>query len=199
VERSSTLEHPSEHVLEEYAFGRLAEPAAEVFEEHLLTCTTCQHALETVDEYIVLMKSVTANFSARDWRYRMTRPRMISVAAMATASVFCLITLKSWRTEAGPIAPVTLAALRGNENLPVAYAPAGRALELQVDMPGLVVEAPYVLEIVNAIGQRTWKGQAAATTGRVVASVPRGMKAGVYWVRMYSGTELLREFGLRVE
>jgi hypothetical protein len=199
VERSSTLQHPSEHVLEEYAFGRLAEPAAEVFEEHLLICMTCQHELATVDEYIVLMKSVTANFSAWDWRYRITRPRLISVAVMATASLFCLITLKSWRSEPGPIAPVTLAALRGNENLPVAYAPAGRALELQVDIAGLAIEEPYVLEIVNAVGERTWKGQAAATKGRVVASVPRGMKAGVYWVRMYSGTELLREFSLRVE
>jgi hypothetical protein len=198
VERTTALVHPTEEMLEEYAFERFPEERAAALEEHLLTCPTCQTALAEIDAFVALMKSATASYSEPQ-RAGLNRAGLISVAMLATASVVCLIAFRSSRTELPQAVPVTLTALRGNESPSAARAPAGRTLDLEVDMPGFALDKAYRLEIVNAAGRRAWTGSAAATNGRILAHLPGGLRAGVYWVRMYSGAELLREFGLRVE
>lgn len=55
--------HPSDDLLEEYAFRRLAEEQAAPLEGHLLACSSCQEALAEIDEYVLLMKRGTAEVS----------------------------------------------------------------------------------------------------------------------------------------
>src|ERR1700730_1468520 len=49
--------HPSEDVLEEYSFGRLAERDTAPLEEHLMLCEDCRDSLEYVEGFIQGMKS----------------------------------------------------------------------------------------------------------------------------------------------
>ncbi len=49
--------HPSEGLLEEYAFGRLIGSRLNAVEEHLLLCEGCQQACEETEQYIRLMQS----------------------------------------------------------------------------------------------------------------------------------------------
>lgn len=42
--------HPSEDLLEEYAFRRLREEEIAPLEEHLIFCSGCQEALAEIDE-----------------------------------------------------------------------------------------------------------------------------------------------------
>jgi uncharacterized CHY-type Zn-finger protein len=56
--------HLCEEELEEYAFNRLLEGEMAVVEEHLLVCGVCRKALQTVDEYILLMKLAAADYDA---------------------------------------------------------------------------------------------------------------------------------------
>jgi len=57
----------------------------------------------------------------------------------------------------------------------------------------------YRVEVVNAAGRRVWDATVSAANGKLAARVPKGLNAGVYWVRLYSGpSQLLREFGLRL-
>ncbi|HEY6340443.1 MAG TPA: hypothetical protein VIY49_03040 [Bryobacteraceae bacterium] len=48
--------HPSDDAPEEYALNPSSAEQWVPLEEHLLACTTCQHALAEIDEYVLLMK-----------------------------------------------------------------------------------------------------------------------------------------------
>lgn len=50
---------PTDDMLEEYSFERLAPKATEDLEEHLLICQSCQNRLKSIDEYIGVMKAAT--------------------------------------------------------------------------------------------------------------------------------------------
>ena len=52
--------HPSEDLLEEYAFRRLREEEIAPLEEHLIFCSGCQEALAEIDEYKFLMRTAAA-------------------------------------------------------------------------------------------------------------------------------------------
>ncbi len=76
---------------------------------------------------------------------------------------------------------------------------------------GLASSTSYRVEVIDAAGKPVWSGQIAAckkteadgsceaSGGPIVARVASGLKAGVYWVRLYAGGELLREFGLQAD
>lgn len=100
---------------------------------------------------------------------------------------------------------VELLALRGAPG--AVRAQAERPLDLIMDLTGLPEakdlnrsEAEkYRVEIVNAVGELTWKGEVARSQGSLSAHLMNGLKAGQYWVRLYSRGALLREFGLRAD
>jgi anti-sigma factor RsiW len=56
--------HLTEEMLEEYCFNRLLETTKAAVEEHLLVCPACQEALQSLDEYISLMKAATQGYQA---------------------------------------------------------------------------------------------------------------------------------------
>jgi hypothetical protein len=76
---------------------------------------------------------------------------------------------------------------------------------------GLASATSYRVDVIDAGGKPVWSGQFAAcqktqadgsceaSGGPIVARVTGGLKAGVYWVRLYAGGELLREFGLQAD
>jgi hypothetical protein len=200
--------HPTEDLLEEYSFGRVLEPELARIEEHLLDCTLCQGRLLAVDEYTALMK---AGIAAMKREHEATRPSPTSqymgapvVFAAAVMLVLVGVTI-GWRLQPSSTVASTsrmtvkLTALRGGDGDGVARAPFGRPLDLTVDRTDLPAASAYRLEVVSSSGHPLWRGAAQIAGQSLSARVTTGLTPGAYWVRLYSGDQLRREFGLRVE
>jgi hypothetical protein len=209
--------HPSEDLLEEYAFQRLAEEQVAPLEEHLLACSSCQKALAEIDEYLLLMKRGTAQIAvspAREPRrlwWRAWIPNWAHnwawTAAGALACLVAAILLSHRPPGSAPIAPVPIAlvSLRGGEAI---TAPRGAPLELQLDPGDSSSPAVYRIEIVTAAGKRVWSGEAklkqtAGASGlantKLETEVTPGLAKGLYWVRLYESEKLRSETGLLVQ
>jgi hypothetical protein len=216
-----------EEVLEEYAFDRLDEEPAARLEEHLLWCQACREALDRVEEEIRTIRAAFASqaldqasgggspesegnaragvapswdrvpgWLGRGWRDR----RVVWPAVLAAA---CVVLLLVWPREPVPDttpAPVALASFRGGQNVVFASAPARRPLDLTLDAAEVSDPDRCRLEVVDVSGTLRWSGPATHSGEKLLARVPSGFGAGVYWVRLYAGeAELVREFGLRLE
>jgi hypothetical protein len=48
-----------EELAEEFVFARVSSPDREEYEQHLLTCATCQTAVEAVLDFIRLLRDST--------------------------------------------------------------------------------------------------------------------------------------------
>jgi hypothetical protein len=193
--------HPDEDVFEDYAFERLGESEIAHFEEHLLVCERCQQTLARTDDYIRLMKAATSVF-AGGLRETPAIPRTVPIrrdeglrwnAAAAAILLFtCLTALFSWRNPSGDPKVVELQAYRGESRMQ-SEAPAGRILDLKIDLKDVGPAGAYRVEVVDATGHRVWFGGTPAL-------VSPGLSPGDYWVRLATDTgEPLREFGLHVE
>jgi hypothetical protein len=203
--------HPTEDLLEEYSFGRIPEPALAALEEHLLICPVCQSQLLAIDEYKALMKSGIVQFerkckasfghSPRFWFPRL--PGGINVFLAAAVLLVVSTTVIAWRmyltaAAVSPAATVRLIALRGDEREASASAPADRPLNLVIDRTDLPSSLSYRLEIVSSSGRQIWSGIARVADGAISAEAAARFESGVYWVRLYSGDRLLREFRLHI-
>jgi hypothetical protein len=198
--------HPTEDLLEEYSFGRVVEPALAPLEEHLLDCTLCQDRLLAVDEYTAVMRAGIAALErerAGGAPPRFAFPRVAVLPVVLAAAVMALIGVAvGWRMRPSAEAvsdAVKLVALRGGDGDGVAHALFGRPLELVVDRTDLPGELAYRLEVVSAVGRPLWSGAARVADQNLVARVSVRLEPGAYWVRLYSGDQLRREFGLRIE
>jgi hypothetical protein len=81
----------------------------------------------------------------------------------------------------------------------VARAASGRPLELVFGRTDLAADLSYRAELVDASGHRMWSGKVRIADQYLSIRVDETLRAGAYWVRLYSSTgQLLREFGLRV-
>lgn len=207
--------HPSEDLLEEYAFQRLAEEQVAPLEEHLLVCSSCQKALAEIDEYLLLMQRGTAQIAvspAREpqlswWRGWMPKRAPATkwahnwawTAAGALACLVAAILLSHRPFESVPIAPVTiaLASLRGSGE--TITAPHGAPLELQLDPGDSSSPAAYRIEVVTAAGKQVWNGEAKLIKGKLETEVTPGLGKGLYWVRLYESEKLRSETGLLVQ
>jgi len=189
--------HPEEDAFEDYVFHRLSEKRLGDFEEHLLVCEQCQEMLAETEEYIRLMKAATGAF-AENLRTTPTPRRSDdslrwNTAAAAILLLTCMTALFSWRNPSGDPKTVELQAYRGGNSSLQTIAPAGRALDLRLDLSDVRPSTGYRVEIVDAIGHRVWLG------GTPVV-LTNGLRPGDYWVRLATETgEPLREFGLRAE
>ena len=202
--------HPTEDLLEEYSFGRVLEPALAPLEEHLLDCTLCQARLLAVDEYTALMK---AGIAAIEREREVARPSSrfpfpgMSGYPVAFAAAVMLVLVGvtiGWRAQpssaaAPTVTAVKLTALRGGDGDGVAHAPFGHPLELTVDRSDLPAAVAYRLEVVSSTGLPLWSGAAQVAPQNLSARVTTRLAPGAYWVRLYSGDQLRREFGLRIE
>ena len=185
--------HLSEETLEEYAFGRVLEPEAASIEEHLLVCEQCQDTLGDIDEYILLMKAATREQAPLPALVRPKRRLAPYVAAGTIAAGVAVAALLPSVRPVRPAETVELQSLRGVE-MPRIHA--DHPADLRITVPDLP-DAPYRVEVVDASGGTVWSGRAVASGRRIRVLEPKALRAGAYWVRLYSENgELLREFGL---
>lgn len=210
--------HPQDEALEAFVLERLPEQDLAGFEEHLLICETCQERVKDLDDYLPPLKwmllqtqSDPKEFGVRHALGKLigpiTRPRRPTViAAWASAMGAAALLLYLFpafgvppRNSDGPAAFVTLAALRGGGEETMARGPAQQPLELSMRLDDLSRSVPYRVEVVTATGRNAWSGPAQVSGATVSARISPGLRAGMYWARLYaSNGELLREFGLRV-
>jgi anti-sigma factor RsiW len=191
----SNLPHLTEEILEQYSIGTLSETEIERVEEHLFVCHSCQDLHTQTDDYVATMKAATHELSLQPvaepvawWRklFAIPKPLMAAAACALLAVVFFIP-----RNE--QMATVELQTLRGPEA--PAVAPAGASLNLRLSLRGLDTLNPLRIEVADASGNIVMKTDAQRADGLAVAKVD-SLASGVYWVRLYSGDELLREYGL---
>jgi predicted anti-sigma-YlaC factor YlaD len=200
------LSHPSEDEWEEYAFGRLRESRAAHLEEHLLACTSCQSTLERVDQMIHSLRAAQPQAihppTAIPFQERWIPFRIRPAMALSLGGIFVLAVgiavLHPWSQPSRlPIAFIALASFRGESS---ASAPINRPLDLEISQSDVPPPGPYSMEVATTSGDSAWKGTGEITGPKIVGHVSKGLGKGTYWVRLYgSSSELIREFGLRVE
>lgn len=202
--------HPSEEVLEAYAFSRLSGDHLSRVEEHLLVCEACRLKVEQADEFIRLVKTGAALESMAPWRgvwtsirSRLPAPTATWMGIVVSACLLGAVLLP--RTLSPPPAPVRLHSYRGGESLhgengAMNLAPVSRPLDLFIPADEVPFKPEYRIEVVTDAGRTVWTGAARPVTGELTARMTRRLDAGLYWVRLYDEkSELLSEFGLRVK
>jgi hypothetical protein len=197
-----TNSHLDEDQLEKYSMGALGESESAGLEEHLLVCERCQQRLAETDVYVASMRRAMVHFPERQKPEPVAseRPRRHWFPLIpALAGVLLVVAIGWWSGRSnnvtGPPFAVSLEATRGSG---MANAPAGRWLQVRLDLAGLPNLPSYRLEMVDDGGAAIWQASAPATDTKVQSKIP-GTKAGVYFIRVYSpGGVLLREFGLNI-
>lgn len=202
------LPHIAEDALELYVMGRLSEPETETVEEHLLVCHQCQDLLEETEEFVNAIRVAARELEKEPeaqpqvqlrpepkgeswWRRLFTIPApMIAAAACAMLAFFVLIPREK------PNAVVDLRAMRGAEA--GAVAPPNASLTMNLSLTGVESPGSLRIEIADAVGNIVRKAD-VERKGEQATAHADGLKAGTYWVRLYSGNELLREYGLTVQ
>src|SRR6185295_13225394 len=107
---------------------------------------------------------------------------------------------KSWRsTSARTATTVSLIALRGGSADAQNAAPAGAPLNFSIDASDLTVTGKHRIEMVDSGGSQVWSSETSVSQGKLLAHLGQSPKPGLYWVRLYTAGELVREFGLRLE
>jgi hypothetical protein len=202
-----TNDHPSDESLESYALGSLEEPALSELEEHLLLCSRCQDQLKEIDTYHAAMKSAAAGLEDEDESRKRVWTRLsawltfrrlgwtMALAALALGG----LALRQWLSPTALSPPVALV-LETSRDSEVRHAPAGRVLELSLDIKGLPAYALYTVETVDALGKVQAQSTAPVSEGRVKTSLSKGLRPGNYFIRLYAPSrELLREYGLVID
>ena len=189
------LPHLAEDTLEMYSLGRLSETEIDSVEEHLLMCAVCQDRLSETDQFVQAIQSAARELEREPkaepwWKKLFAAPTPVWAAAACA-----LIALVVFIPRQTPTAVVDLQAMRGPET-PVGR-PANAALTLKLSLEGLENSGPLQVQIAAASGQIVAITQADRDQSVAVAHTNK-LPSGKYWVRLYSGTELLREYGLTV-
>jgi hypothetical protein len=118
--------------------------------------------------------------------------------ALAVAFAVGLLIVAGMRFGSRNVAPV-LAVLQASRGPMSAHSqvPAGKPLQLQMDLADLAAFPAYHVEVVDQSGHSFWQGAAAVQNGRAAVNVPKPFAKGRYYIRLYSpSSELLREYGL---
>ena len=199
------LPHIPEDTLELYSMGRLSESEIEVVEEHLLVCNACQDSLQETEDFVRAFRAAVPELeiepelqSEAGWRDRWQNwwgklfaipAPMIAAAACAVLAFVILVPRHT------PTAVVDLQAMRGAEAASIA--PPDASLTLNLSLRGLENPGPLRMEIADEVGNIVRRADTTRSGERATAKTD-GLKAGAYWVRLYSGSELLREYGLTV-
>ena len=196
-QRNRGLAHASEEILEQYVLHRLPEALVARFEEHLLICHKCQDALAVTDDFIAAMKSAPTQSAPAVagpvlWGFRnLAAPVAILLSAL-------IVVWQHPQNSAVSPAAVSLSSLRAVKVS--AAAPAGKPLNLSMEIPDLLPAENYEVQVVDFAGRLAWKGPVAESDGKLLATLSKPLAGGVYWVRLYSApSTLLREFSLRTE
>ncbi len=201
-------QHIDEKRLEAYAMNSLDGDEAASVEEHLLFCETCQDQLETIDRYSAAMRTA-AKRVRKEEQEAAARPRVLDwlrdlfqtpIPVWAGAIAMVLIVLAvGVQLHQKPGAPVNVE-LQANRGASTGTAPAGHALNLQLDNHGITQFAEYRVEIVNSNGGHVWTGTGTWSENAIRATVAKSFRPGIYYVRLlHEGEEPVREYQLVVQ
>ena len=199
--------HILEDLLEAYSMGKLSSEESAPLEEHLLLCPSCQARLDEADQYIQVVKAAVSSLDhlpktrIRPFISRLIMPRSIPRFAWAASSAVLLVLFviplnRTPRFES----ELTLQNARGGLTFPRAQS--ARSLLLRMDTTEIQQPEGYQLEVVNSKGQPIWHAFVMSRNNRIVTIVPKPLRPGRYWVRLYDTGgpwTLLREYGLDVE
>jgi methionine-rich copper-binding protein CopC len=191
----SRAKHVSEEDLERYSMNQLAEPELAEVEMHLLVCAECQDRVTESDRFVRAMRDAASRLRREPARHLWPawwRP------ALAVAFAVVLLIVAGVRLGSRNAAPA-LAVLQASRGPMPAHSqvPAGKPLQLEMDLTDLASFPAYGVEVVDQSGHRFWQGPAAIKNGHAVVSIPKPLAKGRYYVRLYSpSSELLREYGL---
>lgn len=192
----TNLPHLAEDTLEMYSLGRLSETEIDNVEEHLLVCTVCQDRLTETDQFVHAIQSAARELELQPKAEAWWKKLFFAPTPVWAAAACALIALFVFIPRQTQTAVVDLQAMRGPE-APV-EAPANAALTLRLSLKGLENQGPLQVQIASATGQIVSITQAERNQDVAVTHASK-LPAGTYWVRLYSGTEILREYGLTVQ
>jgi hypothetical protein len=184
--------HLDAEEIESYSLQTTPESDAARVEEHLLICTDCQKRVESSDIFVRAMHD--AAHELREEKVAARRGFRFSLPLFALAFALGLgAVIVFFPRHTGEIPPVavTLSAMRGAPG--EAKAPAGKVLNLQLDLSGIAGDSDYRVYVVDQ------NGKAVAMTN-ISRPWIAPLLPGTYFVRLYSpGDELLREYALEVQ
>jgi len=199
--------HATDEILEQYSLGSLEQRVVEGLEEHLLVCAECQQRLEEIDAFVGAMRGAARSLEEKEESRRRLWTRVsgaftfrrlswaMGAAAVALLAVAVRVELNP--AHSSPPYALLLETSRGGE---APHAPAGRRLDLSLDVTGLPAVPVHQVEVVDAQGRRVARPLAELALGRVRTSITKGLSAGAYFVRLYAPSgELLREYALEVK
>jgi hypothetical protein len=210
MQRTYTIGHPSEDVLERFLLHQCAEEELENLETHVIGCESCVTRLEQLEIEVAAMKTALQELrieaAAREVAKRdRARSRWFSMPALSFAGGLAAIAL------AVGIAPqllhhaaatdVNLIAYRGSENPTV---PLGRPLNLHLNAADLN-EGRVTVEVVDQSGKRVWEGSSEVKHAEVNLATPAVQQTGSFFIRVYEPAgsnpegDLLREFPVQVK
>ncbi len=192
--------HMNDEQIENYSMGRIAEEECERCEEHLLICESCQNRVTEMDEYILAIAAAGSELRRQPRRPKWTAlfsPRWAPMLATAAVAILLALGIRLADRGMAPTAiSISLEATRGAGI--AARIPAGRPIELGVDLSGLPQQPAYRLSVVDQSGRERWTGTVEAHDTRGTAAISR-LDPGVYFVRVYGASAtLLREYGFEV-
>ena len=197
--RFNPVNHGWDNDLEPYVLGRLTPDRVDQLEDHLLECEPCRNAVDETAAYCETMRQELAHPpETKSWTFPEVWSKWLRVPAFSLAVAALLaVVAAGWilnrpAVPSIPLASIQLLAMRGD--MPVV----DRALETELRFRDAQGESqfPRSVEVVDANGGTVWKGRLAPVTP---LRIDKPLAAGVYFVRIYNGQALLREYGFRVK
>jgi hypothetical protein len=219
----------SEREIDDFLFNRLSGVTREVIEEHLLVCHNCLDRVEEEEANKLLIRDAAGRLveselsdpkspdgpqSGDRWKddgpswfdilktwlgRRSVSGISYALAALLMTALLASVVLLVMR----PAPPVEVALwVERGEVSSMAQAPANAPLRLTMEISSLPKLPAYRLEVVDARGKALSSVDLTAAEAPLVLSLPSGLEAGQYWIRMRDPAqpgELLREFGLTVK
>ena len=200
----------SDGEIEDYLFDRLSGVTREAVEEHLLVCRLCLKRVEEEEEYVQTVRTAARSLETEQLEAAFREPEdpprktptwgwprwglVLSAAAALILVVWVQYRPAPVMTEAG-------IALRMERSAPdqAPEAVARQALRLVPDLASVPAGTELEWSVVNSGGQTVDRASFQAAPGNPNIKLPRGLKAGRYWVRIRKpGGELVREYALRI-
>jgi hypothetical protein len=192
--------HIPDETLEQYCMGHLSESETEPIEEHLLICNRCQDALTETEEFLIVVRSAARESQAhpqpeawwkRGWQELTTARKPLFALAACAGAMLIFIPMRTPKP-----AVVELQTLRGPES--ASQAPANRSLSLRLSIPGGNAREPLEVQVAGMDGKVVAQLPVEQMAGQTVAKMP-GLAPGNYWVRLYSQSQIIREYALHVQ
>lgn len=193
--------HAADEILEQYSLGRLGGAELVEFEEHLIVCGACQDRLALEDNISQGFRDGAADFQQRRKLVWQPFPKFAWAAGLAALGLFVFAgtAWQSLRRAVLTPASILLETTRGTGNSPLAVAPAGRPLTLDLDLTAVQQSSVYKMEIVDVAGRSVLQSNGVPQNHNLQIHLMRGLAPGTYFVRVYTpGRELLREYALSV-